>query len=135
MYFFILDGLDQLSDDDPAKQQLLGILGTLQRSLTEPDQSQIRVFASAKSTTFGQDAFRSVPSIDIEQHNEAEIRYFIEHQLLRHDLLMGRDSETMEMRSLINDRLPTIAQGNFFKVQTALEKIEAVVAADGSSME
>lgn len=135
LYIIVLDGLDQLSEDDPAKQQLLSILGTLQESLPASDQPQIRVLASASSPTFEQDAFRDVPVIDIEQHNEPEIRHFIEHQLLQHDLLMGRDAETVNMRDLIYDRLPKIAQGNFFKVQTALEKIEAVVAADGSSVE
>lgn len=129
----IFDGLDQVSEDDPAKQLLFTILSTLQHSLAETDHSQIRVLASAKSETFDQDAFRNIPSIDIEQHNDGEIRHYIDHELLKRDLLLGRDPESTRLRGLIGDKLPSIAQGNFFKVQTALEKIAEVVAADGSS--
>lgn len=134
-YFLIIDGLDQISDDDDAKQQLIGILALLQHSLPESDRSQIRVLASAKPITFEQDAFQNVPMIDIEQHNGAEIRYYIDHELQKRDLLLGKDAETMKLRNLINNKLPGIARGNFFKVQTALGKIEEAVAADGSSTE
>jgi hypothetical protein len=50
-------------------------------------------------------------------------------------LLLGRDAETVKLRDLFNKKLLGIAQGNFFRVQTALGKIEEAVAADGSSTE
>ncbi|KAH8592092.1 hypothetical protein B0O99DRAFT_689874 [Bisporella sp. PMI_857] len=134
-YFILLDGVDQLSDDDQAKQDLLDITSKLKSSLSDSDRSQIRVLLSGKTGTFKQDMFRDVPTIDIEQHNGAEIGFYIDQELAKRDLLLGRDSETVKMRDLIKIKLPKIAQGNFFKVQTAIEKIGEVVASDGSSAE
>jgi hypothetical protein len=50
-------------------------------------------------------------------------------------LLQGKDPETIKLRNSIRDKLPTLVEGNFFKVRTAIVKINDLVASDGSATE
>lgn len=132
-YFLLFDGVDQLSSANA--EQLLDILGTLHKPSGESEQSQTRVLVSGMTDTFNNGRFQSVPKIQIEQSNDADIKSYIERELKDRDLLQGRDSETAKFRSTIYKKLPDLAQGNFFKVQNAIDKIDDAVASDGSPEE
>jgi Cdc6-like AAA superfamily ATPase len=130
-YFLLLDGLDQLSEDNA--EQLLSILGSLERTISESDRCQIRLLASGMAETFKSEVFQDVPSINIEQYNNAEIRLYIDRELKIRDLLQDSDSEIQRLRKRVDDKLAPL--GNFFKVSTALEKIGTLIASDGSPTE
>jgi len=127
-YFLLFDGLDQVPDD--SRRELLKVLAELPR-LPEAEQAQIRVLMSGKPETFQPDVPESTPTIDIEQENNSEIRRFIERRLKKDNLLQGSDATTIALRKMVLDDLSTL--GNYFKVETALGKINATVDADGEA--
>jgi hypothetical protein len=53
--------------------------------------------------------------------------------LKERELLQGKDSETAKLRDSIRDTLPDRVEGDFFKVRTAIVKINDLVNSDGSA--
>jgi hypothetical protein len=133
MYFLVLDGLEQLPDDD-ARKQLFDIIASLQSSLSGSERTRIRFLASGKSDVFDWNV-SDIETIEMEKYNGEEIKTYIDQELQRRDLLRGQDDEVVRWRSLIDEKLSQT--GNYFKVITALEKIREVVDADreGASKE
>lgn len=135
-YFIILDGLDQLPGESSG--QLLDILSRLKtslESLPDSDRCQLRVLASGTSNTFPKEQFGDIPRVHIPSYNIEEIGHYIDHQLKEKDLLQGKDPETVKLRDSIRDKLPHLVEGDFFKVRTAIVKINDLVASDGSATE
>jgi hypothetical protein len=131
-----LDGLDQLPGE--SSDQLLSILSGLKTSLEsvpESDRCQLRVLATGTSNTFPKEQFGDVPRVHVPDCNIEEIAHYVDHQLKEKDLLQGKDPETIKLRNSIRDKLPTLVEGNFFKVRTAIVKINDLVASDGSATE
>jgi Cdc6-like AAA superfamily ATPase len=135
-YFIVLDGLDQLPGE--SSEQLLGILSGLKTSLDslpESDRCQLRVLATGATNAFPKEQFEHVPRVHVPDCNMEEIAHYVDQQLKEKDLLQGKDPETIQLRNSIRDRLPTLVEGDFFKVRTAIVKINDLVASDGSASE
>lgn len=127
-YFLLFDGLDQVPED--SRRELLKVLAVLPR-LPEAERAQIRVLLSGRGDTFKNNVPDTTPTIDIERENHSEIRRFIERKLKEDNLLQGSDNTTAALRKLVFDDLSGL--GNYFKVQSALEKINAKIDADGGA--
>ncbi len=132
-YFLVFEGLDQLSAAN--SEQLLDILSGLGNSLADSDRCQLRVLASGSSETFSEELFGDVPKINIPNCNAEDIGRYIDHELKKRDLLQGKDPETVKLRDSILDQLPNLVDGDYFKVQTTLMKIDDLVSSDGSASE
>lgn len=135
-YFIILDGLDQLPGESSG--ELLDILSGLKtslESLPDSDRCQLRVLATGTSDTFPKEKFGDIPNVHVPDYNIAEIGHYVDHQLKERDLLQGKDPETSKLRESIREKLPQLAEGDFFKVRTAIVKINDLVASDGSAAE
>lgn len=132
-YILLLDGIDQLPEYS-GKDQLLQILESLQQPRTTSDKLPIRLLVSGLTNenagTFDKTTLSLAPRIEIAEHNSQEISFFIDQELQRRDLLLGNEAETLRWRNTIKSMLPLKAKGNFFKVQTAIEKINEVVTSD-----
>ena len=132
-YFIVLDGLDQLPSEN--LEELQDILSRLENSLPDSDRTQLRVLATGTATSFLREHFGEVPTVNVPDCNMEEIGHYIDLQLKEKDLLQGRDPETMKLKDSIREKLPNLVEGDFFKVLTAINKINDLVASDGSAAE
>jgi hypothetical protein len=125
-YFFLLDGLDQVSDD--TAEELCQVLKFLQESFKSSGLSPVKVFLSCHADVLRRDTpdtirevFRDVPEIDIGAYNEGDIRLYIASELKRRELLQGSDEKSRNLRESMLERLPTL--GDFYKVEAVLSRI------------
>ena len=65
--------------------------------------------------------------------NIPDIQHYVDRELKEKELLQGKDPETTKLRDSIRDTLPGRVEGDFFKVRTAIVKINDLVNADGSA--
>ena len=121
--FLFLDGLDQLSDKSAKK--LLKVLKELRYSPKDSEQTLARVLVSSRADTFQDDLLPATPIVNIEKYNQPEIELCISRELEERQLLQSE-----EIKRLIHGKLPRAVQGNFSKVDTALDKVSEVVASD-----
>jgi len=103
--------------------------------LPDSDRTQLRVLATGTATSFLREHFGEVPTVNVPDCNMEEIGHYIDLQLKEKDLLQGRDPETMKLKDSIREKLPNLVEGDFFKVLTAINKINDLVASDGSAAE
>jgi hypothetical protein len=87
------------------------------------------------STSFPREHFGEFPTVNIPDCNMEEIGHYIDHQLKEKDLLQGKDPETVKLRGSICEKLSNLVEGDYFKVRTAINKINDLVASDGSASE
>ncbi|KAE9369344.1 hypothetical protein N431DRAFT_380216 [Stipitochalara longipes BDJ] len=133
-YFIVLDGLDQLPGESSGQLlEILSGLKTSMASLADPDRCQLRVVATGTLDTFPKDQFEGIPRVHIPEFNISDIQHFVDHELKEKDLLQGKDPETARLRNSIRDTLPGRVEGDFFKVRTAIVKINDLVNSDGSA--
>jgi hypothetical protein len=122
-YFFLLDGLDQMSDD--TAEELSQVMKSLQETFKSSGLSPVKVLLSCHADVLRRDAirevFRDVPEIDIGTYNEGDIRLYIASELKRRELLQGSDEKSRNLRGSMQERLPTL--GDFYKVEAVLSRM------------
>ncbi|OTA57974.1 hypothetical protein K449DRAFT_398189 [Hypoxylon sp. EC38] len=129
-HYLIFDGLGDLpeeySDNRVQKEQLLNII-------CSSAQSSVRVLLSARQNMFRAKEMPPHFNLEIEKHNEPDIRKYIEHYLRFLDLF--QDPEDLPLKEKVLQTLASQVQGNFNKVKAALENIREVIFSDGMETE
>jgi hypothetical protein len=131
-HILLLDGLEQLSEN--TTRQLFEVL-------LDAKQPKVRIIASGTADVLDKcvSSFsnalleRTVPRIQIEDHNERDIKQYVERELRRNDLLQDTETETVQLKTSIRDDLPKLAQGNFSRAQRVLDRIKEAISADHSA--
>lgn len=127
-YYFIIDGLESLSESyQAARADLFNVLDKLGQ-----ESRSVRVLITLKSdraqSIFVEGLFWNLSTQEVGKN---DISRYIETSLKDDDILQGDDDYRKEKRTEIRDRLFSELSGNYFKVNTALEKIKSIVRKTG----
>lgn len=123
MHFLLFDGIEVLTERDAC--ELFEILLYIQNS-------RVRILV-ATDRPFLQDSLKSmderllatrkpVPRIYVEEMNRPDIRGFVDNYLSQNAELFGQDVETSKLKDWLRDKLPDFVKGNFYRLQTALDR-------------
>ncbi|KAF7920875.1 uncharacterized protein EAE98_008904 [Botrytis deweyae] len=124
--FLLLDGLDQLSEDNADK--FLELLRKSSSSLGKESRLQLRVLVTGMI-----DYNRLNLHIRITDHTMDDIKSFIEQELNRLSSLQGQDIEMMRLRQSIREKLPKVAKGSFSVIIQKLTRITEAIKFDAYS--
>ena len=119
MHYLMFDGLELLSESDA--RELFEVLLSVQNP-------RVRILAAADEVSLEasliplRDRLANTPSIRIEFNNGLDIGLFIDNYLARNGELFGQDTETSKLKCWLRENLPGLANGNFYRLQTALDK-------------
>ena len=123
-YVLILDGLDQLSHGE-ANQLFDAFL-----AIASP---QLRIIITATDEIFrdcldssGQD-HDVIPTIRISEHNESDIKQYIESELKASTSLQGDAAGIVRIVNSIREKLSDIAKGNFNNARQVIESVTEAV--------
>ncbi|EFX01558.1 nacht and tpr domain containing protein [Grosmannia clavigera kw1407] len=126
-HFLLLDGLGSLPSGQRATMEMLfAILDRL-----DSEQSPIRVLLSVRPDSLATMGACKWPKIDMEKHNAEDIRRYIDHELKAKDMFQDADDSSVRIGTRIRDRLANEVGGSYYKVTSAIGKIEEVVLNDG----
>ncbi|KAI9657615.1 MAG: hypothetical protein M1821_002791 [Bathelium mastoideum] len=128
-YILLLDGLDQLPPDE-AKQLFDAVF-----AMRSP---KLRFAISATEETFDDcmnvsgRSLDSVPIIHVQEHNEADIKQFIDSELKhpKHKSLQGDAAAISRIVTTVRQKLPDIANGNFNNVSQVIERVNEAVESE-----
>ena len=119
-YVLLFDGIDQLSDDD-ASRLLAATVAT--------NSSKVRIVITGTETTFDScmkflsEQSLDFPIIRVADHNEVDIKRFINFELKTHPVLQRDVPGISKIVGSIQKKLPEIANGNFNGVRQMLHKV------------
>ncbi|KAL9113305.1 MAG: hypothetical protein Q9227_002640 [Pyrenula ochraceoflavens] len=124
IFVLLLDGLDQLPPDEAIN--LFGAVLAISSPL-------FRIAITATEETF-RDCIESsesrserIPSIEISEHNEADIKSYIESELKSHKAFQGEAEGISRIVASIRDKLPEIVSGNFGNVKYILDTVNEAI--------
>ncbi|KAK5048582.1 hypothetical protein LTR84_005673 [Exophiala bonariae] len=121
MYYLIFDGLEVLAEGDAC--ELFEVLLNIQSSKVRLLAASNKAVIDSSLESFQDRLTRTaIPRIDVEISNGPDIRTFVDHYLSQNGELFGRDVETSKLKAWLRDELPEIVKGNFFLLQTALDR-------------
>lgn len=123
----MFDGLDQLPDNDASR--FLDLLIEESGSYLKSDHFQLRVLV----TVTDQPESTNLKVIQIDQHNEGDIKLYIEHELEEDEVFQGQHAEMLDLHESIRDKLPKVAGGSFSIVDQKLTRIKDAVESDAYS--
>jgi hypothetical protein len=126
----MFDGLDELSESSASK--LLGLLREESRSSAKADRVRLRILATGKKETF-ENQPANINNIQIANHNEPDIKLYIERELNKDEVLQGQHVEMLDLLQSIRKKLPEVADGSFSIVQQKLARIREAVESDAYS--
>ncbi|KAI9686798.1 MAG: hypothetical protein M1822_002858 [Bathelium mastoideum] len=125
-YMLLLDGLDQLVPEEAS--QLINALRSLKAS-------NFRVAVTVTNTNpeslkVSQEELDLIPTIRVEDHNESDIKRYIENKLNAYEDLNSEDPSILRIANHVRDKLPRVASGNFDNVQQIIAKVQKAVSND-----
>ena len=128
-YVLLFDGLDQLSADD-ATQFFAAVLAM--------ESAKLRILVSGTEealhsciNSLGKSS-DSIPIIRVVEHNEADIKRFIDSELKACKALQGEAREIRRIKDSIREKLPEIVEGNFNDVRQIIERVSEAVESENS---
>lgn len=121
MHYLIFDGLEVLTESDAL--ELFGVLLNVQSSRVRLLAASNRAFLDTSLESIQERLSEAnIPRIDVELGNGPDIRIFVDHYLSQNGELFGQDVETSKLKDWLRDQLPNVVNGNFFRLQTALDR-------------
>ncbi|KAF7889590.1 uncharacterized protein EAF02_002005 [Botrytis sinoallii] len=124
--FLLLDGLDQLSEDNA--DNFLEVLRKSSTSLAKENRLQLRILVTGIIDSNNRNLH-----IRITDHTMDDIKSFIEQELKRLHSLQGQDVEMKRLRQSIREKLPKVADGSFSIITQKLARIVEAVKSDAYS--
>ncbi|TEY84228.1 hypothetical protein BOTCAL_0018g00050 [Botryotinia calthae] len=122
----LFDGLDKLPKSND--RNFLEFLREQRRSFASESSLQLLILVTARyNHTFGD------LDIDITHLTKDDIKSFIEQELNKLGFLEGQDVEMKQLRKLIRERLPKIAEGSFSIILQKLTRITEALKCDAYS--
>ena len=126
-FILLFDGIDQLPDDDAT--QLL-------KAALELDAINVRIVLTGTDEKFSccRDAksLDQIPLINVQEHNEADIRLFIEHCLTDRKILQGNAPDVLKIVDQLRETLPDKANGNFNDIRHIIDEVSEAIESDAS---
>ena len=120
-YVLLLDGLDQLPDDDAS--QLLDALFAIK-------SSKLRIILTGTEETFSEKNLDLLTSIRVTDRNKEDIKRFINSELRACKILQEDLPEISRIVDSIRLKLPEIGKGCFNDVRQIISKVSAAVEYD-----
>ncbi|KAG7009683.1 hypothetical protein G7Y79_00002g007980 [Physcia stellaris] len=126
-FILLFDGIDQLPDEDAT--QLL-------KAALELDAINVRIILTGTDEKFS--CCRDAKSLDqmtlinVQEHNEADIRLFIEHCLTDRKILQGNAPDVLKIVDQLRETLPDKANGNFNGVRHIIDEVSEAIESDAS---
>ncbi|KAF7925871.1 hypothetical protein EAE99_005906 [Botrytis elliptica] len=124
--FLLLDGLDQLSEENADK--FLELLRKSSSSLAKENRLQLRILVTGIIDSNPRNLH-----IRITDHTMDDIKSFIEQELKGLNSLQGQDVEMKRLRQSIREKLPKVAEGSFSIITQKLARIVEAVKSDAYS--
>jgi Cdc6-like AAA superfamily ATPase len=133
-HFIILDGIENLPATGRAR------LAEIFRTLPAPVPAvncHIRVLVSGSSDTFDRGLLRIAGdnAIDIGDYCREEMQTYIAHELEGAGIFQDQDQKSRTLVQKIQTQLVDQPECSFYKIQTALRKIEELVGSGGTEAE
>ncbi|KEF52389.1 uncharacterized protein A1O9_11630 [Exophiala aquamarina CBS 119918] len=121
MHYLIFDGLEVLAESDACElfDVLLSVQNPRVRILAASDEAILDASLDSMRDRFTE---AIIPSIHIELSNGLDIGLFIDAYLSQNGELFGQDVETSKLKDWLREKLPGLAKGNFYRLQTALDQ-------------
>lgn len=121
MHYLIFDGLEVLTESDACElfDVLLSVKNPRVRVLAASDKAILDASLESMQDRL---AGAALPRIDIELKNGSDIGMFIDNYLSQNGELFGQDVETSKLKDWLRDKLPGLVKGNFYRLQTALDR-------------
>ncbi|KAL9594253.1 MAG: hypothetical protein Q9219_007134 [cf. Caloplaca sp. 3 TL-2023] len=120
-YVLLFDGLDQLSEDEAS--QLLDALFAIK-------SRKVRILLTGTEESFSGKSLDSLPMIRVTDHNDADIKQFIDSELKACNILQGDVPEILRIVESTRQKLPGVVDGNFSDVHQIIEKVSVAVESD-----
>lgn len=124
-YILLFESLDQLSTEEA--RQIFNATNTLTWS------KGIRIAFTGKTDTF-LDCCQSLdkdldsfPSINITDNNESDIKRYIDFKIQKSKAFRSKEADVLDIVSAIREKVPSLAEGNFSKVDILLGRLEEAV--------
>ncbi|KAF2230901.1 hypothetical protein EV356DRAFT_535985 [Viridothelium virens] len=123
VYVLFFDGVDRLPPDE-GKQ--------LSEALVAIKSPNFRIAVTtsedvSESLNIPPESSSSIFKIHVADHNEQDIRRYIEAEIRRHEDLNSEDPTILRIANTIRDRLPRVANGNFGNVHQIVEIVTDAV--------
>ena len=126
-FVLLFDGIDQLPDEDAT--QLL-------KAALELDAINVRIVLTGTDEKFSScrdaESLDQNPLINVQEHNEADIRLFIEHCLTDRKILQGNAPDVLKIVDQLRETLPDKANGNFNDVRHIIDEVSEAIESDAS---
>lgn len=121
MHYLIFDGLEVLAETDTCElfDVLLSVQNPRVRILAASDEAILDASLQPMQDRLTE---ANAASIRIEQNNGLDIGLFIDGYLSENGELFGQDAETLKLKDWLREKLPGLAKGNFYRLQTALDQ-------------
>lgn len=123
----LFDRLDELSESDASK--FLDVLIDESHSSAKADRLRLGILATGKN----QREAANINYIQIVDHNEDDIKSYIERESDKDEVLQGQHVEMLDLLRLIREKLPEVASGSFSIVDQKLARIREAVESDAYS--
>ena len=128
-YVLLFDGLDQLLADDA--NQLLAAIFAIESAKTRIVVTGTEE-ALHSSLNFLGKSLDLIPNIRVVDHNEADIKRFIDSELRTCKVLQGNVREIGAIKNKIREKLPEIVEGNFNDVRQIIDRVSEAVESERS---
>lgn len=130
-YVLLFDDLDRIDDE---ADQLFGAIVAMKAPRT-----RIAVTATedlfAKSLNSRGLSSDTIPTIKAEDHNEDDIKKYVDDELKRPASLQGEESGILRIVEHIREKLPELAHGSFSNVKHIITRVSEAVDADELGVE
>ncbi|KAI0116512.1 hypothetical protein GGR51DRAFT_320612 [Nemania sp. FL0031] len=122
-YYFVLDGLENLPDDQA--EMLLKFL--LSPRMTGESTRRVRFLLSGTSSTFSSlsdSEVKKTPQVRMEEHNIADMHTIIDNALDNQEMLKNAkpNSNQQKAKDLILKKMPENAKGSYYRLKLELEE-------------
>ena len=128
-FVLLLDGIDQLSDDDAT--QLFKVALELEainlRILLTGTEEKFSYCRNPSGKSLG-----PMPLIKVQEHNQTDIRGFIEHYLIYRKILQGDAPGVLKIVDQLREKLPDKANGNFNDVRQIIDGVSKAIDSEAS---
>lgn len=123
VYYLVIDGLP-----DGQQEKCLGLLRSLNPASCP---SSVRVILSTKRDMWEKirSTFPSFHDVDVVEYSANDICTYVDRELKNDDVLQEQDADSEELRRRIRTSLSNGVKGNYFKVESALQKIKTALKA------
>ena len=128
-FVLLFDSLDQLSDDE-ANQLFKAVLGLEATKVRIVMTGTDEIFQSCQNSS--RKNLNFIPLIRVEEHNEADIKSFIEQDLKARKILQGDAPEVLKIVEQLRKRLPEVASGNFNNVRQIIDRVSEAIESEES---